>query len=139
MNTELPNTNPVQDQPSFKNDIKMLFANIKQILNPLWLRFRETKFYTNKKIFLPVTIASSLIVLMILIGLIFGGRMSVQVQKSSPSPTPASSGATIVPSGAPDTLSQIEQKLTDDKNQINSLDVKESRLQPPTLDFKIKF
>jgi hypothetical protein len=121
------------------NQLKQLIERVRPVLAAYRSRFLQSKFYTNKRIFLPVTIASGLIILVILIGLIFGGRRSSQPSKNLPSPTPASSGATPVPTGAANTLSQIEQKLTDDKNQINAIDVKESRLLPPTLNFNIKF
>lgn len=122
-----------------KEQIKQLVERIRPILASYWLKFAQSKFYTNKKIFLPVTIAAGLMVLTILIGLIFGGRRSVQSPKNLPSPSPSFTGGATTATPGIDALSQIEQKLTNDKNQIGSLDVKESRLAPPTLDFNIKF
>lgn len=122
-----------------KEQIRQLIERVRPILAAYWLKFTQSRFYTNKKIFLPVTVALGLIVLIILIGLIFGGKRSGQSQKSLASPTPASGENIVAPSTTPDVVTQIEQKLADLKTQINAIDVKESRLAPPTLNFNVKF
>lgn len=136
MNEQIPNTNPVPPQPAKFGKLQEFSNKIKKVLNPLWLKFTQSKIYTNKKIFLPLSIAFCLIFLIILIGMIFGGKGAGTQTNAGPTPVPQISQE-ATPSG--DTLSQYEQKLTDLKSQINNLDVKQSRLQPPSLDFKISF
>ena len=121
------------------NKIKEIIERVRPFLANYRLRFTQTKFYQNKKIFFPVSISVGLLFLVILIGLIFGGKKRTQVVKNTPSPTPTFSGTTNPDTTGEDALSQIEQRLNDLKNQITNLDAKQSRLQPPTLDFKIKF
>jgi hypothetical protein len=112
---------------------------IRPIFKTYWLKFAQTRFYQNKKIFYPISISLGLVLFIILVGLIFGGKKSPSAPKNVPSPTPAFVESTNPPEVGLDALSQIERSLTDIKNQIINLDVKQSRLQPPTLDFKIKF
>jgi hypothetical protein len=114
-------------------------GKIRPIFKALWSKLTQTRFYQNKKIFYPVSISLGLVLFIIFIGLIFGGKKSPSVPKSTPSPTPPFVQSTDSPDVGLDTLSQIERSLTDIKNQIINLDVKQSRLQPPALDFKIKF
>jgi hypothetical protein len=122
-----------------KENIKQLISRVTPFLKNAWFRFTQTKFYQNKRVFLPVTISVGLMVLIILVGLLFGGKKTARTIKMTPSPTPAFIQNTSAPSTGADTLSQIEQKLTDLKNQIINLDVKQSRLQPPAINFNIKF
>lgn len=96
------------------------------------------KFYSNKKIFWPVSIAIGLILLIIILGLIFGKRRVNQSVSIPPSPTPAIQN-TPEASTSGDVLIDSRYKLNDLRNQINKLDVKQSHFQPPNLDFDIKF
>lgn len=131
--------NDQQSNPPTLNKLKQLMDRVTQILKAYWVKFTQTKFYQNKKIFLPISISLGLIVFMILIGLIFGKRKAAPVATPKPTPTPITTQSTSAPSVGTDALSQIEQKLLDIGRQINDLDVKQSRLQPPTLNFKIEF
>ena len=97
------------------------------------------KFHSNKKIFWPITISFGLVFFVIILGLIFGKHTSTQyyaIKIPSPSPyvqsTPeaTSSGNILIDS---------QNKLNDLQNQINNLDVRQSRLQPPSVDFNIQF
>jgi hypothetical protein len=96
------------------------------------------KFYTNKKIFWPVSIAVGFLVLVVLLGLIFGNRNGSQTVSKTPTPSPIAQG-TPESSASGDILSETQIKLNDLKKQVNSLDVRASRLKPPVLDFDIKF
>ena len=95
-------------------------------------------FYKNKKVFWPVSISCGLILLVIILGVLFGKKGPTQnvVKLATPTPivrsTPqaSSSGNVIIDS---------QNKLNDLKNQINNLDVNQSRLTPPTLNFNISF
>jgi hypothetical protein len=94
------------------------------------------RFYTNKKIFWPVTGAFGLVFLVIILGLIFGSKQPGASSRPTPTPvvetTPEAS-----PSG--DVLTQTAGQLKDLNNQINSLDLKQSRLTPPSINYNISF
>jgi hypothetical protein len=131
--------NEQQPNPPTPNKLRQIVDKVLPILKGIWLKFTQTKFYQNKKIFLPVSISMGLLFFVILIGLIFGGKKTSPTVITKPSPSPTSVQSSSVPGVGTDALSQIEQKLIDIKNQIIELDVKQSRLQPPTLNFKIEF
>lgn len=98
------------------------------------------KFYANKMIFWPITIAFSLIFLIIILGLLFGSRGTPQpivIAKKTPVPVKIQPTPEASPSG--DILSVTEIKLNSMNDQINALDPRQSRLQPPPIDFKINF
>lgn len=130
MTDQIPNTNPVPTAP---------VDRIKQFIKPMLSKFKQSRFYTNKKIFYPLSIAFCLIFLTILVGLLFGGARKTGLVRATPSPTPFVSQISPSPTPSGDVLSQIGQKLFDIKTQINALDVKQSQLQPPTINFKISF
>jgi hypothetical protein len=94
------------------------------------------KFYTNKKIFWPVTISLGLLLLVVILGLLFG----TEAPPSLPTPSPTVfvvSTPEASPSG--DILSVTERQLRDLRNQINSLDLNQSHLAPPQINYDIKF
>ncbi len=91
------------------------------------------KFYENKKIFLPVSIAFGLLLLTLIIGILFGSRGEAP-QTVEATPTPKSQET-----GTQESSASSETKLEQLKNQIEGLDIDQKRLQPPTVDFKIKF
>lgn len=94
------------------------------------------KFYSNKKIFWPVTAALGLVILTAILGLAFGSRKTTPISKSTP--TPEATGTPIAsPSG--DILSVTEQKLINLGKEIDSLDVRQAKLQPPQINYDIKF
>lgn len=100
--------------------------------------FKNSKFYTNKKIFLPISISFGLIFLILILGLLFGKRNTTQVALETPKPTPTAQNTPQATTSG-DILFDSQIKLNNLKNEINNLDVKQSRLQPPSLDFDIKF
>jgi hypothetical protein len=144
MNDQNPNTGTVPQPPAqtppqntplqLSIDWKSLPGKIKPILANIF-----NKFYSNKKIFWPISIAFGLIFLVIVLGLLFGKRGSPQVvtmATTTPIPTIQS---TPQATSSGNILTDSQNKLNDLKNQINNLDVQQSRLQPPTLDFNISF
>lgn len=137
-----PNTNPAPPtssvpptqtpQPSvvgWRSVVEKIKPMLKTVFN---------KLYTNKKIFWPVSIAFGLIFLIIILGLLFGRRGTVQNPSKTPLPLPVVQ-TTPQATTSGNILIDSENKLNDLKKQINALDVKQSRLQPPTLNFDIKF
>ena len=96
------------------------------------------KFYSNKKIFWPISIVFGLLILVIILGLVFGNRGGSQNVSKTPTPSPIIQ-STPEASQSGDILTNSQIKLKDLKNQIINLDPKQSRLQPPNLNFDIKF
>jgi hypothetical protein len=99
-----------------------------------------SKFYSKKIVFWPVTGFLTIVLLIIITGTIYNSRNLAPVAsnavKVSPSPF-----INIGPSPTPgtDLLSVSEQKLQKLKNQIDNLDTKQGKFQPPDLDFNIQF
>lgn len=96
------------------------------------------KFYSNKMIFWPVTIVFGLLFLVIVLGLLFGSPSTPAPAKPTPSPIPFVQ-ATPIPCTGTDVLCVTGNKLKDLKNQINSLDLKQSHLAPPQINYDINF
>ncbi len=124
---------PVQTAPQAPMDWKSLLSKIRSMLINIF-----NKLYSNKKIFWPVSIAFGLIFLIIILGILFGKRNPNQNITKLPTPTPTLQN-TPQASAFGDILINSQNKLNDLKNQINALDIKQSRFQPPTLNFNIKF
>jgi len=98
------------------------------------------RFYSNKKIFLPIVIAFGLVFFVIILGVIFGNRTANQKALKTPTPAPTpTTFSTPSASQFDEVLVSSQKKLNDLKTQINALDVRQSRLKPPTLDFNVKF
>lgn len=130
-------TEPLQGQekPS-KSDFSKRFEVLKDKI-PQPLKDAFAKFYSNKMIFWPITIVFSLLFLTIILGLLFGSKSPTPVSVA-PKPTPfINTKPTEAPTG--DTLSEIQFRLVELKDNINSLDVRQSTIKPPTMDFDIKF
>lgn len=113
------------------NSVKKTWSKALDLLKSLF-----TKFYLNKKIFFPVTIASAILVVVLIIGLVFGTNKA-QIDRSSPQPNPAS--LNIVEQTPASSLSKIQIELVRLKDQIQTLDVKQSRLSPPVINYEIRF
>lgn len=96
------------------------------------------KFYANKKIFWPVAGAAGAILLIVILGLLFGKR-SLNQATGKPKPTPVQNQVENQASPSPDQLSQIQIDLGKIRNLITGLDVRQAPLQPPAIDFKISF
>lgn len=114
---------------SFKQKLQSGLHAIKDII---------VKFYLNKKIFIPISAAFALILLTIIAGTIFGSKnnkpYNIEIEPTkSPYATPISqnqdTGSTSV----------FENRLKDIGLDIEGLDVKQSKIKPPQIDFDIKF
>lgn len=131
-NLDLPNQVPVPEDQSIPI-WKAYFDKYKPIAVNIF-----NKFYSNKKIFWPVVGFFGLVFLIIILGNLFGGKRTSVNILTSPSPSPIVQ-PTPVPTQSSDVLTNSSSKLGDLKTQIENLDVKQIRLQPPTLYFNIKF
>jgi len=139
--------NPIQPAPTISNppisEPKTRLANnlavkFKPIYKALSSKLIGSPFYKNKMIFWPVTIAFGLILLIIIAGLLFGKRNIINntINKvATPTPQIQATSQPVIN----DQYSPIEQNLNDLKNQITNLDVKQSQLQPPTVNYNVKF
>lgn len=96
------------------------------------------KFYTNKKVFIPVTVAFGLILLIIILGLLFGSKDTPVFIPPKKTPT-TFMVATPEASSSGDILSVTENKLKELNIRINSLDVGQQKLSPPVIDYNVRF
>ncbi len=115
---------------------KRLFPQVKSVAEKfkiLWF-----KFYSNKKIFWPVSITFGLLILTIILGLVFGNKKIAPVKKAGESPTPFSQ-ITSAACAEGDNLCLNTQKLSNLKGNISDFDPAESKLSPPVLNFDINF
>jgi hypothetical protein len=112
---------------------RLVLSKVKPVLINVF-----NKFYSNKKIFWPVSIVFGILFLVVILGLIFGNRSSIQKVSKTPTPSPTIQ-ATPIASESGDILTSSQNKLKDLKIQIINLDPRQSRLQPPNLNFDIKF
>ncbi len=126
-------TEPSVSAPVPETAGKSLAQKLKNIGTNLLIRF-----YSNKKIFWPITIAFGLIVLMLIIGSIFGGKRNQPEQAVVITPTPFIQ-VTPIPSPSVGLLKDIGDKLTNLKNSIEDWDPKQGKLQPMNLNFDIRF
>ena len=126
--TGIEQVKPLDQIPVQKPPRIVIPARIKEI----W-----SKFYSNKKIFWPVSISLGLFLLVLLTGLLFGTRNRV-ARPTTPFPTPAVS-VTPVPTNPDDILTITNVKLLELDAEIKELDVRQSRLAPPSVNFDIRF
>ncbi len=98
------------------------------------------KFYINKKVFWPVSIFLGLVVLIAVLGLLFGSkggqRSVITTRVATPTPFVRATPKITPENGI---LFETQQILEDLKNQIRAFDVKQTKLQPPSINFDIKF
>ena len=132
INTNIP-VPTLTPAPAKSNIFAQIWARVPQKLKDIMLRF-----YSNKKIFWLVTGVFGLLFLTLIIGLIFGNRGTKSTSVSKlPTPTPIVQSTPKT--GDIDTLTGIENNLNTLNNQINTLDVNQSRLKPSTLNFDVRF
>jgi hypothetical protein len=120
-------------QPNNTPEWKKMLEKIKPVLGKLF-----DKFYSNKLIFWSVCIFIGMVLLIIIVGSLFFRGKSKPITQPSPTPIPFIL-ATPVATNSGDIISKSQEKLLQLKGQLEELDVKQKRLQPPTLDFEIKF
>lgn len=132
-----PIPNPSLQVPPPAAPKTTVLDKVKEIYGRLPQKIRDflSRFYSNKKVFLPISIALGLLILTLLIGLIFGTKGVQKQVISKPTPTPVVEES---PTPAP-AKGGVETQLKDLKSQTDNLDVNQKRLQPPAIDFKIDF
>lgn len=122
--------------PGLKSNLVQTISMIKDKI-PQPAKDAFAKFYSNKMIFWPITIVFSLLFLTIILGLLFGSK-SPTPTKTVSKPTPFVNTKPVeTPAG--DTLTETQFKLIELKDEINKLDVRQSPIKPPVMDFDIKF
>lgn len=125
-------TSPISDIMSKLSD------KIPQKAKDLFGRFSESGFYTNKKIFWPVAIVFGLMLLIIILGILFGSKGAAVAVSPKKTPPPfVMATPTASPSG--DILTITENQLKDLNDQINSLDIGQNKLKPPVVNYDIGF
>ncbi len=142
MNEQIPEqNNPVPPNVEIaKTGLKKAVSQVKERILPVikapLSKLRESKLYKNKLIFWTITSLFGILFLVLILGLLFGKRSKTETTIKA-SPTPQSTTQPITQGDGP--LFQIDQKLKDLKTQITNLDVKQSRLRAPTVNFDVKF
>lgn len=134
LNQQIPNTTQpetvAQPVESPKNEP---LQKVKDILMKVF-----NKLYSNKMIFWSVSSFLGIVLLIVVLGLLFGkGRSKVtQVHTASPKPFVLSTPTTNISN---DIISTSQEKLIKFKKEIDALDVKQGRLSPPSINFEVKF
>lgn len=138
MMTDTPTQIPPQESQSagsLGSDLtgaKVIAGKLKVIFTNLL-----NKFYSKKVVFWPVTIAFGLVFLIIVLGLLFGGKKRSTNIKTITTPTPFIFSSPLAsPSGS---LVETNNKLLNLKTQIDATDVEQQRLSLPTLNFDVRF
>jgi len=131
--TEINQENPFRDVPPVKPSI---FSKISDKI-PQKVKDLFNKFYANKKIFWPITILFGIIILIIILGLLFGTPKTPTPPGSKKTPQPLETTPEASPSG--DVLSTSDRLLKELNNQINSLDLGQNKLKPPVINYKVDF
>jgi hypothetical protein len=137
INTDIPTQEPVPIPVEAPQPVPTGWRLVLSKAKPLLIS-GFNKFYSNKKIFWPVSIVLGLLLLVIILGLIFGNRGGPQNVSKTPTPSPIIQ-STPIATDSGDILTNSQIRLKDLKNQIINLDPHQSRLQPPNLNFDIKF
>lgn len=140
---------PIANSTEPKNQPSTLPVQKVNMLAVYWQKFTSLipepaknallKFYHNKKIFLPIAISFGLLFFVIVIGLVFGKPTSTSSGLVKTSPTPVVTNIPQPSSKPEDIVTVTRETLKDLKSEINALDVDQSVLQPPNIDFEIKF
>lgn len=135
INVELDQINVSMPTPAIENrsNIKKGWSTIIEKLKNVISRFRQ-----NQKVFWLVSVSFVFVILTLIIGLIFARPNKIsKVDNQNLTPTPDVE-TQLAPSPTSE-LIQIESRLINQKRMITDLDVKQSRLTPPQLDFNISF
>jgi hypothetical protein len=131
--TETPPATEIKEEPSVKPNVLSTISS--KIPEKFKSKFKA--FAANKKVFVPLVAAFGLIFLVLIIGLLFGRKGEQRAPQARVTPTPQ--GTVAPPVVAGDQLTQIQFDLNRIKDQILSLDVRQSRLQPPEINYEIEF
>lgn len=123
---------PVEAPKPKMNILSTIYSRI-----PEKVKIKLKAFTANKKVFIPLAAAFGLIFLVLLIGLLFGQKGGQRAPQVRVTPTPQ--GTVAPPVVAGDKLTEIQFNLARIKDQILSMDVRQSRLQPPDINYDIEF
>lgn len=138
MNNQQPINTGIEPVPGVSQNGRFGFVQKYYGRLPTNLRIVLARFYANKKFFWPITIAFAIIFLIIILGLLFGSPAQSPTPTAKIAATPFSFAVpTASPSGG--IVPSAKTQLEDLKNQIDDLDLNQSRLQAPTIDYKITF
>lgn len=138
-NTQTPNTPP---QIPVVPNVDQLAVD-RQKFGESFKKFKEAlkaslaKLLRNKKMVILIGAITGFIILIIILGLIFGKKAKIPARTRA-TPSPSQNTQSPIPSPG-DTLGQNEVKLKNLKEEILNFDINQSRLSPPVVDFKISF
>lgn len=133
INTGITQVNPIPEVPTAKPTLfSKISAKIPQKVKDVFKRF-----YANKKVFWPITILFGIIILIVILGLLFGSPGIPT--PPGPKRTPQAAEATPEASPSSDILSVSERRLKELDGEINSLDIAQSKLKPPLINYKVSF
>lgn len=116
------------DRQKFKENFKKIKEMAKVVLARLW---------ANKKLVYLIGGILGFLLLIIILGLIFGNRARIP-GPTRKTPAPNQNTQSPIPSPS-DVLGQNEVKLKNINDEIITFDLNQSRLAPPPVDFKISF
>lgn len=131
--SQIPPSVPIVPNNPKADALKNLITKISFLAKSVWQQI-----YSNKKVFWLICGMLGLLFLTLIVGLIFGKKTTTVINPNKTA-TPAPQVQTTPQLGINDQFSPIDQNLTNLKNQINTLDVKQSQLQPPAVNFVVKF
>ncbi len=112
-------------------------TKINQLISQIKAFFQ--KYYANKKIFWATVIPVGVILLVIILGLLFGNRKNNKLNIATPTPQSQNQEAGQQNSQNLDPLINIENNLNKIKGKINDLDIKQLPLAPPIINYRIDF
>lgn len=127
-------TPPVPDTAVNNQFVKNSQSALTTIINKL----KESKLYSNKLVFWSLTTFLTLVLLIVILGTLFGNKSNGTVSNPRPTKVPF---VLPSPNATPsiEVLYNSQQKIYSLKKQIEELDVRQNRLQPPDINFDIKF
>jgi hypothetical protein len=99
----------------------------------------KSPIYTNKKIFIPIVIFLIIMILITILGLLFGKKGAQKIPDPIPTKKPFILDTSKTSTPSAEALLKSHEKLNAIRDQINILDVGQKKLQPPPLDFNVRF
>lgn len=135
-NTIIPPT-PETTKTSLDKIVGQVKEKAVPTIKSLLPKLKESKLYKNKLVFWTMTSLFGVLLLVIILGLLFGNRNRNIVSTSTSTPSAQNIVPTITQEDGP--LFQINRRLIDLKTQIMTFDVKQSRLKAPAINFDVKF
>lgn len=134
-----------EGEKTFKSNLQQIvrvFVYLPQkiaVFTPQPVKNFLTRIYSNKKIFVPVTVAFSMILIVLIMGLLFG-NINRNKDRDIVKKEPISQIVDIPQKEESETPSSaIRNVLKDLKSEINTLDINQNKIKPPDIDFEIGF